>query len=504
MPTKQYAKKINGYYVKDEEARAAAGAAADRLDEIDNSYIIEEITVTKYREDASKTDYWITHIPHEDAEGNLIKLQHGTANDVSDYSEVSLENVRSFAQRHNATIAINASIFGIKAEYPVNYNLPVGPIIVDGDLVSNLGKDGYITQSISVLGVKEDNTLVFYDWGVTPQQLIADGVVNSFCAFDHVLTNGEVTFGPSTSDIRDPWNLIGQNSQTKDIYILNCNGRGYYEQKGLLLTTAIQKLVECGCDDVYRLDSGGSNTLVRNGIVYNTPTDGAQQNLRDVPDFIYFAKDVNTRVDRDIADVYKELGDTRREVDKLKEKLKYLDLIHNSALTFEYPNLRRENTDLEEALRLRLKRGMDTDSPYLDSQIVLSSDDDQGKRAVLSVYDNVNNKTVTRIDGGNETIELNGSPLATIFRTAKNTTDLNAVLNTCIVRAPGNIANIPEQNVGWTVVVISAVSPGNVHQIALPEKTNSTEKPIYIRAYNPGNQTWESWKILAQATNPEA
>ena len=334
--------------------------------------------------------------------------------------------------------------------------------------------------------------------------MIADGVVNSFCAFDHVLTDGEVTLGPSTSDIRDPWNLIGQNSQTKDIYILNCNGRGYYEQKGLLLSTAIQKLVDCGCDNVFRLDAGGSNTLAHNGIVYNIPTDGPMQSLREVCDFIYFAKEVKTRVDLDISNVYKEISDVRREADALKEKLKYLETIHNSALTFEFPNKRvGNNSGQDEALRLRLKRGLDTDSPYLDSQIALSSDDTTGKRAVLAVYDNVNSKTVTRIDGGNETIELNGSPLATIFRTAKNTTDLNAELNTKIVRAPGNLANIPEQGTGWTVIVISSVSPGNVHQIALPQKVNSTDKPIYIRAYSPANETWESWKILAQATAPE-
>ena len=69
------------------------------IDHLNDMYIYQEITTTEYFNQAKNTKYWITHIPHEDSDGNLIALKHGLADDVDDENLAATETTRSFAKR---------------------------------------------------------------------------------------------------------------------------------------------------------------------------------------------------------------------------------------------------------------------------------------------------------------------------------------------------------------------------------------------------------------------
>lgn len=55
------------------------------------------ITYEKFVDDKTKSEYYVTTIPHKDEEGNIIKLKHGFAND--NFSDGILETARSFSNK---------------------------------------------------------------------------------------------------------------------------------------------------------------------------------------------------------------------------------------------------------------------------------------------------------------------------------------------------------------------------------------------------------------------
>ena len=71
----------------------------------------DEISYEKYRDVTSSTDYFITHIPHLDSNGDIIKLKHGYQNYLM--KSIVGKKVRSFGNRHVASLVTNASIWDV-------------------------------------------------------------------------------------------------------------------------------------------------------------------------------------------------------------------------------------------------------------------------------------------------------------------------------------------------------------------------------------------------------
>lgn len=476
-------KTINGYDIKDETAR-------NNIETLSDSYIIAEITTEEFYDEDTNTHYFITHVPNKDSKGNPIRLKHGFANDEDSYEAIANDTAREFACRNNATFCVNASIFGINSIYE-NYLHCMGTMIKDGELISQYNNDGYTDETknrMRILGVKSDNTLEEYPFNSSYESLINDGCVNTFSGYGCCMKNGVILTQSTEQNI---WNLIAQNTITKDLYFICCNGRDINNEEGMSQITLCEILRDnYNCDFAFRIDAGGSTCFVKDCVMLNTPYDDFGVNIRQTPDYIYFSKDKETVNDYNINEILNFISETKSKVDSVYNRLYYLYNIHNNRLNFNFPNIR---TTTESGIRFRY-----TKDDILKSQILFDTNE---KPLALSIYDNVNNKTVARIDGENEEFILNNKILGGFFRTAYNVNDANSAINSGFYRIPGNATNSPfPSGTGGVLIVIRGES-GGVRQIAIPQVSDSTSRSWYTRQSNQDIDTWETWKQILTPTN---
>lgn len=104
-----------------------------------------------------------------------------------------------------------------------------------------------------------------------------------------LLQDGRKTAIPEkwrSSPLRAPRTVIG-NYKDDQLVILVIDGRDENGSSGATLEELQAKLQKMGVQDAYNLDGGGSSSLVVNGRVVNSPSDGA---LRPVPTHFLFFK----------------------------------------------------------------------------------------------------------------------------------------------------------------------------------------------------------------------
>ena len=452
------------------ETMAESGELAQILvDYFNDMYIYQEITTTEYFNNGKNTKYWITHIPHLDNDGNLIQLKHGLANDVDDDNLSASETTRNFAKRNGATICVNASVFQNTNPDLENYMHPIGPIIKDGSLVCNYEKYTAFSETPNyILGVKADNTLVCYDFDTTPEDLLADGVVNSFVAFDQLIDNGDITEDYSNS-YNYVWNIIGQNSTTKDIYLFECEGKDIFGATGMSIPEACTILKNLGCDFAYRLDQGGSTALCKNGVQLNQPTDDYGTSERKVVDYIYFAKSYQTDLDRIMAGSFGAASDAEMLAMKNKAGAYYLESIDNNVLNFA-KGIR--NPDLQ-GLHIRYNE----DGAAKCSMVL----DGAGRSKQLSIYDIQNSKTIAYIDGVGKTFGLGADSDTDNLRViANNTNNLTSVkgANRALLFNKSTIS-LYDYDAGSTAIQINAtnknISYGNAKSAQIFENISQIE-----------------------------
>lgn len=419
------------------------------IDHLNDMYIYQEITTTEYYNEAKDTKYWITHIPHEDSDGNLIQLKHGLADDVDDDNLAATETPRSFAKRAGTTVCINASLFQNTNPDLANYMHPIGPIIKDGTLVCNYPKyTSFADTPNYILGVKEDNTLEVYPFETTPEALLEDGVVNSFVAFDQLITNGVITSDYS-STYNYVWNIIGQDSITKDIYLFECEGKDIFGAQGMSIPEACTILKNLGCDFAYRLDQGGSTSICKNAVQLNQPTDDYGTSERKVVDYIYFAKPYQTDFDRIMSAANGEASDANMLAMKNKATTYYLQNIDNNLIHFNKGNVR--NTNLQ-GLHIRYaENGDDVCSIVLDGA---------GRDKQLAVYDIENSKTLAFLDGVGFTLGLGADSdtnnLRIVSNNTQNYTSIKGVNRALLFKQ--NELNVYDYDSGTSTIKVDAVN----------------------------------------------
>jgi exopolysaccharide biosynthesis protein len=274
------------------------------------TYYYEEITSERFYDEISQTVYYITTVPHKDKNGNLIKLQKEFQNDVMNSGDG--ETPRSFATRTGATLVTNASIWNNNDSMQI-----VGIQVKDGVVLQDTAGTSY------TLGIKEDNTLVAYPPSVSAQEILDDGVINTFTAFFPMIENG-LEVNPSI------YNIIGNPSQpnprqviaqmpNKDIIFLTCEGR-LPDNVGMTYADCIRILLELGVTFAYCLDGGGSAQTVLRNVLINQPIDKNFTEERKVSDFIYFKKGVEKGRELSSVDIG-EIGVTVKKHDvKIENK----------------------------------------------------------------------------------------------------------------------------------------------------------------------------------------
>lgn len=471
------------------------GTLQEMIDEYLNvlkeTYIINDITFEKGNIDG--TDYFIAEVPHLDSEGNAIVLKHGFASDDYTATVSQTEDAREFACRKGATFAVNASIFGID-DSEQNFGHPMGVIIRDGSLVSNYNNNGYTDATkarMRMLGVKEDGSIDTYAFNTTYDTFIADGVVNTFCGYGTAMENSVVTY--EFAEEQNIWNFVCQNTTTKDLLFICCNGRKIQDQEGLTPTQLLNIAASKGYDYAFAIDAGGSTCFVNKGIMENMPYDNRGREVRKTPDYIFFGKEPQTNVDYNLMRVTKDASDASIRTVFLKNNLSYLQGINNNYLDFHYPNTIHDTAQYSGVHLRYIKEG----EPY--KQLMFGTD---ALPNGFSLYDNENNITIFKADADTKTVQIAGLTFADFFTAAQNITDYNSETKSGIWRVGGNATNKPwTGTVGGICINLAGVS-GGTQQIAIPQSADSTTNGWYTRHYNDSNQTWESWKLLVTPTAP--
>lgn len=444
------------------------------VNDLYNNYIIDEITVGKHHHEASNTDFYLAHIPHTDKEGNIIKLKRGFAHDVESSDVKADETVRSFANRHKATLCFNAGVFNVE-------NLtPVGVIVHNGVLMSSQGNP---TVNNEVLGIKDDNTLVPYKYNVESATIIGSGCKESVVAFNHLLIDGVRQTINIEDDYRYQWNILAQNTTTKDFYLFVCDGKGINGTEGMTIPEALDIIEELGCDYAFRLDQGGSTSLIYKGEMINVKSDDNGYTEREVGDFLYFAKETKTEDGNELAYIYKKIGDLKEAIRDLE-----LDLFNKKSINSD--RLTLTPTSNQSASLVVNKDGADRCSIVLDHPAQPLS---------FGIWDYVNNRTSFRAGSdGYITTPLGQYGFFPKYVPLNN--NIDSLNTTTVVYCQNTAKNSPYTD-KHSFILNFAIGTGtaNMCQIAIP-MSSALEGNLTVKVRNRtqvnGTWTWGDWYKL--------
>lgn len=473
-------------------------------EKVDGSYLIDEIEQYELYNENSKSTVQIFHIPNKDKFNKTIELKHGFANDIVSNTPAN-EKPTTFSNRKNATLCINASIFEVDPNSQ-NYNRILGLIIHNGVVVTDIrqyygGSDWYKNRYI--LGLKNNGLLQAYVGNEHSQNLIDDGVVESWQGFIPVLINGQnnrenllathnwtapvytitsdntpiankiyyilengeyigkynissfdnnYTYYEQTTGGRYPRQIIAQNETTKDFYILSANGKGKTENLGLTFEEVITllKYVDENITFAYALDEGGSTATIFDNInrinptdsqtIYSSQTNGIGWTERLVPDFIYFSKNAETEKDKDINYLLHQIEELKKDVRRLR-----LDQdINNKVRTGSGLHIQNWSKSDLNNLSIEFSHLQNDDTLKIINSIVSSPETAPGS---MNFYDIENTRTVIRaLRTGHILVNEDNSGLAeisNIFAKTKVVSSFNDLRNTGFSIGYGSTTGAP-------------------------------------------------------------
>ena len=435
-----------------------------------------------------KTKYWITHIPRYDEKGNINELKLGFANNMIN-GDIFPETTRSFANRNNATVCINAGVSWAGYRSDVYYNKDGqkcnkmhGLRVYDHMLVSNDIMSNWYKKTHWALGITDDGLLVSFadfdesgDTTMSYEQSQKLGCKFVTSAFTPIMINGV-----SQKDIltyKNQWvnedgsnvyyqrQVIGQNSETKDIFFLTSNGKGTGTNSdgliidgGIPLDNCIDILKNFGCDFAYQLDEGGSTSLIYKGIQINDKSDDGGKTERLLSDFLYVGTNPINDRDKDIRDLRKELSDLKNKLGVFNNKI-FLESETDNTREIQ----RWVNGSLKQSLNL--------------------------KNGGIQYYDSVNKKTILGADTSGLITTMLGILGFFPKELAAITSEHFPNYSTCFIYPP-NVSNAPF-TVNAFVIHLNSKNEGQM-QIAFAY-TSSVGGDLYPKWRTKTSGQWNSW-----------
>lgn len=289
----------------------------DRLDTSDDtvqsSAYYQGVKTEKFRDSVSQTTYYITTIPHKDKDGSVIKLKRGFGKDMPNGGQK--ETARDFANRHNATLTINASSHNVTTSKAKGTDIYNGKVQhpPETTLVYN-----------HVLAFKPDNTLGYFSAYTDPTTILNNGFDNALTGFLPLIMDGAsagsgILNQYPSGTAPHPRQVIAQ-FPNKDILVLTCDGRTV-DDNGMTSADLIRILLPYGVQFAFMLDGGGSTSTVVRGTFINKPIDSSGTEERPIPDFLYFAKEPQTIRDIDIMETNELIGNVMKKTTDLETRL---------------------------------------------------------------------------------------------------------------------------------------------------------------------------------------
>lgn len=293
---------------------------------VGESAYIHGIKTEMLYDETSKTTYYLTTIPYLDSKGNVNKIKRGFAKDSTNTGQV--ESARSFANRKNASLVVNASIFDI-----TTLKLQ-GMQITNGVAIETVPTraDRYI------LGITDDGTLTYYEPTTSATTILNAGVKEALTSFLPLITNG-VRISQSVLDtyLAKDWNYRRQvisQMPNKDYIILSTES-DTLGNVGFTCDDCIRVLLAKGVSFAFMLDGGGSMQTVVRGRNLLTPKDDSGKTERPVPDFLYFSKTILTDRDEDLKDTNSDVGEVKKKVNDLEYDLFYKTAMNNGYISLK-------------------------------------------------------------------------------------------------------------------------------------------------------------------------
>lgn len=263
----------------------SANSQAKRPERIYDRRISSRLGTLKERIDSEKLRAELYAINQPTYRGYAMKvklkdpqaMQMTLGRDEYGGSETTMQAVK----RHNAIAGINAG--GYAESRGKRY--PLGTTVMNGKYVPSFEPS---FKNLSFVGMDINSRLI---GGQFYQKEELDKLKPEYGAtfVPVLLKNGASLTIPDkwkTSPARAPRTVIG-NYKDDQLLILVVDGYNESGSSGATLEELQRKLANLGVRDAYNLDGGGSSTLVFNGRVVNTPSDGE---MRSLPTHFLFFK----------------------------------------------------------------------------------------------------------------------------------------------------------------------------------------------------------------------
>lgn len=293
------------YYAIDETGDIALdnGLYATIKDNTGDNNYYDEITVTNGR--ANNADYYIASVPLNDNNGDLIPCY---VNEDSTETTTPL----TYAGGAVTTVTINAGMGRLNSENVYKQ----GVVVANGVVVHEDLCDIPAPERYSYLGIKGDRTVANYPSYTTGAEMVADGVENAFLTFGQIVTNGVITIDEYYDQTKvEPWVAMGVKLDGTFV-IMASDGRSD-RNKGMTYLEMASFMLGLGCVNAWRVDGGGSSSLVYKGSKQNRNIDQNGTVDRAIYVTLNFKKET---VNKQLGNVYAFIGKERQ---LLNQQLRY-------------------------------------------------------------------------------------------------------------------------------------------------------------------------------------
>jgi exopolysaccharide biosynthesis protein len=210
-----------------------------------------------------------------------VKLTSGTylqAGLADGFKSGNADYTSAIAKANNAILAINGDYFTAR---------DTGVIIRNGVVYLDV-------PTRAGLAIYKDGTMKVYDeTQISSEQLLADGVWNTYSFGPAVLVDGVIADNLDTTEVADigeQHTILGTQPRT-GVGIIDTNhfvfivvdGRSPGYSMGVTLSEFAQIFKDLGCTTAYNLDGGGSSAMYFRGALVNNPLgDGKERGISDI------------------------------------------------------------------------------------------------------------------------------------------------------------------------------------------------------------------------------
>ncbi|MES3695946.1 phosphodiester glycosidase family protein [Mammaliicoccus sciuri] len=431
--------------------------------------------VSHFRGRKFDTTYYITHIPHLDSQGNIIKLKRGLyGNNPNKPAHMTPSD---FARKTKATFVSNAST-GSGSQLKMH-----GQQLYEGQILDSVKGDEYPALNDRwTLAIGDDNTLTSFPPDVQASEIRNKGYNNTVSGFGPIILDGKIIvkdgdYSPNTI-VSHPRQVIAQ-LPNKDLIFFSCDGRENNThtmvEKGMTLQEVAETLLDhYDIQFAYNMDGGGSTASVVRSHKLNRSMDENKTTERKVLDFLYVGKEGVQLRDQDMQNAYQDIGEVRDMVQEVRGML----------------------------YSLRRISGKEFGTTGYDGYTGLLAFDDEGnpRKKIYQgpegwrFWDYDVSRTIFRIQ--EDELQFNNRALARMFSAPESVTDINSVNYGGFYHVPNTAKGSPYQKVSSAMVLHLNVSRADfddastAFQMAIPFGRSNNFK-IKRRTYAQG--AWSQW-----------